>query len=716
MPAANLPPRLHVGRAEPFGTLARDGGVNVAVFSDHAQRIELCLFDASGARELRRYDLFGPRDGVFHGFLPGVGPGLVYGLRAHGPWQPEHGHRFNPNKLLLDPWAREIVGHFRWRPEHFGHELGHPQGNRIADRRDNALHALKARVAPPPSVAPGVANAPRHRTADLVLYETHVKNFTRRLETVPEPLRGTYAGFAHSAAIAHLKRLGVTTVSLLPVHHHLDEAGVVERGFVNHWGYNTLGFFCPEPRYAFAKGDPSAVADEFRAMVATLHDAGIEVVIDVVFNHTCEGDENGPTLSWRGLDHASWYRLRADDPGHCENLSGCGNTLDVGHPRVTQFVLDSMRYWVHEMGVDGFRFDLAPVLGRRRHGFDPDAAFFVALRQDPLLARVHLIAEPWDLGYDGYQLGRFPGRFLEWNDKFRDSVRRYWLFRGVGRGELARRFTASSDMFHHGHRRPSASVNFVSAHDGFTLADVVSYSHKHNEPNGEYNRDGRNGEPAHHQGVEGPCTDPLVLARRRRLQRAMLATTLLAQGTPMLHGGDELGHSQHGNNNAYCQDNETSWIDWADADAALVAFVADVIALRRAEPALRHDVWFRGDTATNGERGIVWYAPNGREMTVDDWHDGGHHAFACIVNLHGDPTQEGQVAAERTAAVAVLFNAELEPTPFTVPGGPWTLRLDSSGELPAGHALASDRIVAPASSLLVLVHGGGAPSSPTQAP
>ena len=716
MPATSLPPRLHVGRAEPFGALARDGGVNVAVFSDHAQRIELCLFDASGARELRRYDLFGPRDGVFHGFLPGVGPGLVYGLRAHGPWQPEHGHRFNPNKLLLDPWAREIVGHFRWRPEHFGHELGHPQGNRIADRRDNALHALKARVAPPPSVAPGVANAPRHRTADLVLYETHVKNFTRRLDAVPEPLRGTYAGFAHSAAIAHLKRLGVTTVSLLPVHHHLDEVGIVERGLVNHWGYNTLGFFCPEPRYAYAKNDPSAVADEFRAMVATLHDAGIEVVIDVVFNHTCEGDENGPTLSWRGLDHASWYRLRPDDPGHCENLSGCGNTLDVAHPRVTQFVLDSMRYWVQEMGVDGFRFDLAPVLGRRRHGFDPDAPFFVALRQDPLLARVHLIAEPWDLGYDGYQLGRFPGRFLEWNDKFRDSVRRYWLFRGVGRGELARRFTASSDMFHHGHRRPSASVNFVSAHDGFTLADVVAYSHKHNEANGEYNRDGRNGEPAHHQGVEGPTSDPQVLARRRRLQRAMLATTLLAQGTPMLHGGDELGHSQRGNNNAYCQDNETSWIDWTHADASLVDFAADAIALRRAEPGLRHDVWFRGDAATNGERGIVWVSPNGREMTVDDWHDGARHAFACIVNLHGDPTYEGQVAAERTSPVAVLFNAELEPMPFVVPGGPWTLRLDSSGELQAGHALAGDRIVAPASSLLVLVHGGAAPSAPTPAP
>ena len=708
MPGFRLPPRLLPGRTEPMGTLARDGGVNVAVFSDHATRVELCLFDAAGARELRRYELYGPRDGVFHGFLEGAGPGLVYGLRAHGPWQPERGHCFNAHKLLLDPWAREIVGHFRWRPEHFGYELGHPQGRRAIDRRDNAACMLKARVAPPPAVAPGVANAPRHRTADIVLYELHVKNFTQRLDALPQALRGTYAGLAHPASIAHLRRLGVTTLSLLPVAYHLDEMALVERGLVNHWGYNTLAFFCPDPRYASTRGDPTAVADEFRTMVATLHDAGLEVVVDVVFNHTPEGDEHGPTLSWRGLDNASWYRARPDDPGRIENLSGCGNTVNVAHPRATQFVLDALRCWVHEMGVDGFRFDIAPVLGRTRHGFDPDAAFFVALRQDPLLARVHLIAEPWDLGYDGYQLGRFPGRFLEWNDKFRDTVRRYWLHRGVGRGELARRFTASSDVFHHGHRRPSASVNFISAHDGFTLADLVTYSHKHNEANGEYNRDGRNGEPAYNFGHEGASDDATIVARRERARRAMLATTLLAQGTPMLHGGDELSHSQLGNNNAYCQDNATSWFDWARADASLVEFTAALLALRRAEPALRHDVWFLGDAAHNGERGIVWYRPDGHEMAVDDWHDASQHAFACLINLRGDVTPEGQVAAETGGPVLVCFNPECQPVPFTVPGGPWELRLDTSGEQPPGTTWAHHaRVTAGASSLLVF---GAAPS------
>lgn len=702
-PLGDLPPRLLPGRTEPMGAHGRDGGVNFAVFSDHAQRIDLCLFDAQGVREQRRYALHGPHDGVFHGFLPGAGPGLVYGLRAHGPWQPAQGHRFNPHKLLLDPWAREVVGHFRWRPEHYGHDLAHPDGANHPDARDNAACMFKARVAPPTTPAPGRANAPRHRGADLVLYELHVKNFTQRLDAVPPPLRGTYAGLAHPAAVAHLKRLGVTTLSLLPVQHHLDEIGLAERGLVNHWGYNTIGFFCPEPRYASARGDPTAVAAEFRAMVAALHDAGLEVVIDVVFNHTPEGDEHGPTLSWRGLDNASWYRARPDAPGRIENLTGCGNTVNVAHPRVTQFVLDALRHWVQEMGVDGFRFDIAPVLGRTRQGFDPDSAFFVALRQDPVLAGVHLIAEPWDLGYDGYQLGRFAGRFLEWNDKFRDGVRRFWMHRGVGRGEFARRFTASSDLFHHGQRRPSASVNFVACHDGFTLADMVSYAHKHNETNGEYNRDGRNGEPACNFGHEGPSRDAAILAQRERVRRAMLATTLLAQGTPMLHGGDEIGHSQQGNNNAYCQDNPTSWLDWAHADEGLIAFTAAVLALRREQPALRHDVWFRVEAAANGERGLVWYRPDGAEMQLDDWHDATRHAFACLINLRGDPTPEGRDAAERGAAVLLLFNAEAAAVDFAVPGGPWHLRLDSSGSLPPALVLeAGTTLAAPASTLLAL--------------
>ncbi len=695
--------RLLPGRPEPLGALARDGGVHFAVWSDHAERIELCVFDAQAQRELRRHALHGPHDGVFHGFLPEAGPGLVYGLRAHGPHAPEAGHRFNPRKLLLDPWAREIVGRFAWRDEHFGHSRDHPDGAQVPDSRDNAAWALKARVAPPPAPAPGWFNMPRVDVADMVLYELHVKGFTRQHPGLPPELRGTYAGLAHPAAVRHFKALGVTTLSLLPVHYHLDEPALVTRGQVNYWGYNTLGFFCPDPRLSCRPDDPGAAAAEFRDMVATLHANGLEVVLDVVYNHTPEGDERGPTLSMRGLDHASWYRLDPCDRSRCENLTGCGNTLNVAHPRVTQFVLDSLRYWVHEMGVDGFRFDLAPVLGRTRAGFDPEAAFFTALRQDPILARAHLIAEPWDAAYDGYQLGRFPGRFLEWNDKFRDSVRCYWLGAAagasVGRGEFARRFTASSDLFHHGQRLPGASVNFVTAHDGFTLLDMVSYADKRNHANGEGNRDGRSGEPCAHFGVEGPSDDPAIRELRLRLRRAMLATLLLAQGTPMLCAGDEIGRSQQGNNNAYCQDNPGTWLDWAAADDDLAAFVAELIALRRSEPALRHAQWFRACPAPPGERSLVWFTPAGQEMTVADWHDSLHGAFAC--KILGSP-HEGPATPD-LPRLLLAFNPAPHATPFVLPAGLWQVAIDSSGELASGSALAAVASFAvPARALVVL--------------
>lgn len=662
-------PVLLEGRPQPFGALARDGGVNFAVFSDHAEGIELCLFDRDGTTEQHRLPLHGPRDGVFHGFLPGAGPGLVYGLRAAGPWAPAQGHRFNPAKLLLDPWAREIVGNHVWRPEHHGHTPGHADGTRVRDPRDNAAWALKARVAPPPRPAPGAANRPRVAPADVVLYEMHVKSFSQRHPGIPAPLRGRYAALAQPAAIAHFKRLGVTTLSLLPVMQHLDEPALAARGAVNHWGYNTIGFFCPDPRLAAAGPDPSAVAEEFRTMVATLHEAGLEVVLDVVYNHTPEGDETGATLSWRGLGQASWYRLHRDDPSRCENLTGCGNTLNVAHPRVTQFVLDSLRYWVAEMGVDGFRFDLAPVLGRTRHGYDAGAAFFTALRQDPLLAQVHLIAEPWDAGADGYQLGHFPGPFLEWNDKFRDGVRRYWLGQGVGRGELARRLCASSDLFQHRQRSPQASINFLAVHDGFTLHDLVSYRRKHNEANGEGNRDGRDGEPCANFGVEGPSDDARITARRAHTKRAMLATLLFAQGTPMLCAGDETGHSQGGNNNAYNQDNATSWLDWARADAALIDFVARCLRLRRELPLLRLTRWF----GTDGERAqIGWWSAEGRPLSAADWHDADELAFACRI----DPADGSQAPA-----VLLLFNPGTEARDFVLPPAPgpgWRLRLDSA--------------------------------------
>ena len=705
----SLPDALLMGLPEPMGSLARDGGVNFSVFSQHAQRMELCLFDTSGVRELRRYPLHGPHDGMWHGFLPGAGPGLVYGLRAQGPWAPEQGHRFNHHKLLLDPCAREIVGQFRWGPQHHAYEQGHPAGTRSFDRRDNATGALKARVAPPPQLAAGWHNAPRHR-ADLalgnrVLYELHVKGFTMQHPGIPPALRGRYAGLAHPAAVAHFKRLGVTTLSLLPVQYHLDEASLAARGAVNYWGYNTIGFFAADPRYAQQCDDPTAVADEFREMVATLHDHDLEVVLDVVYNHSAEGSEAGPSISLRGLDHAVWYRLLPGDHSHCENLTGCGNTLQLSQPRVIQFVLDSLRHWVQQMGVDGFRFDLAPVLGRNRLGFDVHAAFFTALRQDPVLNRVHLIAEPWDAAGDGYQLGRFPGHWLEWNDKFRDTCRRYWLGHAVGRGEFARRFTASSDLFHHGQRRPQASVNFIAVHDGFTLADVVRYAHKHNEANGEANRDGRDNEPSANLGVEGPTTHPGIRTDRLRLQRAMLATLVLAQGTPMLCAGDEIGNSQQGNNNAYNQDNPTGWVDWADADDGLADFVAELLALRASDPALHHDRWFQTRVSGPEERAMAWFAPTGLEMQVGDWHDAGQHALAGRI----DGAVPGQ---PHHAAVLLVFNPEPAPLAFTLPApASWRLLLDSSAELAVGRLCPQGAALpVPARALVVLreVQGGWA--------
>jgi glycogen operon protein len=682
---------LEFGRHEPMGAHARDGGVNFAVFSEHAEAIDLCLFDEQGKE--RRLRLFGPSDGVFHGFLPGAQPGQLYGLRAHGPYRPEAGLLFNPAKLLLDPWAREIVGTYSHEAIHHGYVLGHAEGNREKDTRDNAAQMLKARVAPVASEAPGYGNRPRHRDEDVLLYEVHVKGFSMLHPEIPPELRGSYGALAHPVAIAHFKGLGVTTLSLLPVHYHLDEGPLSERGAVNYWGYNTLGFFAPDPRYA---RDPAKASEEFRAMVQALHAEGIEVVLDVVYNHTPEGNEFGPTLSFRGLDQSSWYRLQRDDRSRCENLSGCGNTLNVAHPRVTQFVLDSLRYWVREMGVDGFRFDLAPVLGRGGHGFDAQAAFFTALRQDPVLAAARLIAEPWDAGADGYQVGRFPGRLQERNDKFRDAVRGYWLRRGVDRGEFARRFSASDDLFRHHQRLPTASVNFVAVHDGFTLADVVSYSRKHNEANGEGNRDGRDDELSGNLGVEGPTEDRLISSVRRRTRRAMMATLLLAQGTPMLCGGDEFGNSQRGNNNAYCQDNPTGWLDWQEADATFQQFTAEAAALRRREPLLHHGRWFAQAGEPGSGPSLSWRMPGGGAPNVQDWHDLGAQALACLIDSGFD------LPAEGSAKVLVLFNPEAQEVAFALPDGEWRLALDSSGVLARREGALPRALAVPAHALVVL--------------
>jgi glycogen operon protein len=511
---------------------------------------------------------------------------------------------------------------------------------------------------------------------------------------VPERLRGTYAGLAHPAAVAHLKRLGVTTLSLLPVHYALSEERLVELGLANYWGYNTIGYFCPDPRLSTTPDDSAAARREFRAMVEQLHAAGLEVVLDVVFNHTAEGTETGPTLSMRGLDNAMWYRLLPGDRARGDDVTGCGNTVNAAHPRVLQFVLDCLRYWVAEMGVDGFRFDLATVLGRTVQDFDPQAAFFAAVAQDPVLARARLIAEPWDLGWGGYQLGRFPGRWLEWNDRFRDGMRQFWLTGDADRAEFARRLFASSDRFHHGARSPLASVNYVGAHDGFTLRDLVSYRHKHNESNGEANRDGHDANYSVNCGVEGPTTDAEVNAERGRLSRALLATLLLAQGTPMLAAGDEIGHSQRGNNNAYCQDNDITWLDWSGADQDLAHFVARLLTLRREHPALRQTRWQSDQARADGRSDVDWRDPAGHEMTVADWHDAQRRCLSVTI------------APEDVAAVLLIVNPERQPQQCVLPAGRWHLLLDSSTPATAERDIEEATIEAPAQSLLLLRAAG----------
>ena len=637
-------------------------GVNFAVFSAHAHAIELCLFDGDGECEVTRVALPSRSGDVWHGFLPGAGAGLIYGLRAHGSWRPEHGHRFNPHKLLLDPWAREIVGSYDWSAPHFAADRQHPQH---MDMRDNARDALKARVVADVFDWQGDTLL-HHPLAETVLYEMHVRGFTKLMPGVPEAQRGTYLGASSPAAIAHLRRLGITAVSLLPVQQHIDEEHLARRGLVNYWGYNTVGFFCPEPRYASVANGQTA-RHEFRQMVRELHAHGIEVVLDVVYNHTPEGDETGPSISWRGLDNRLWYHLLPGELQRYANHSGCGNTVNTRHPRALQFVLDSLRYWVQEMHVDGFRFDLAPVLGRDDAGFDSQHAFFKVLAQDPVLAGVKFIAEPWDIGPGGYQLGQFPRGWLEWNDKFRDTVRAFWLGGDVTRGEFAQRLAASSDLFQARARAPAESVNYVVSHDGFTLADLVSFDMKHNEANLEGNRDGTSHNLSWNCGWEGATTDPEVLLRRGRLQRALLASVLLAQGTPMLAAGDELGHGQGGNNNPYCQDNSHTWIDWSRADEALVSFTAHVLDLRRRLMPLGQR-WYTGLPDAHGRHDLMWLLRTGAALTAAAW---GNRMSRILGAWIGAPGAGG-------APLLLIVNARDFDADFVLPPGSWQGELDSA--------------------------------------
>jgi isoamylase len=684
--------QLLEGNIDRLGAHVVSGGINFAVFSEHAQKIELCLFDSSGMHEVARLPMHGPEHGIFHGFLANTQAGLIYAYRAHGPYDPHHGHRFNPNKILLDPYAREIVGQFEWKPEHHGYIIGDPEGMRSFDTRDNSQSMLKARVTAT-SRKPELFRHPRHKLRDLVLYEVHVKGFSKTHPDIPEELRGTYAALAHPASIAYFKSLGVTTLSLLPVHYCISEPGLEERGVSNYWGYNTLGFFCVDPRWSQTPHDTNAANEEFRKMVRTLHVANIEVLLDVVYNHTPEGNEWGPTLSMRGLDNVAWYRLQPQHLLYSENLTGCGNTINAEHPQVARFILDSLRYWVEEMGVDGFRFDLAPILARNSQGFNPQSIFFTSIAQDPVLSGVHMIAEPWDAGHDGYQVGRFPGKFLEWNDKFRDAIRGYWLRSGVSHGEFARRFTASSDVFHHHKRLPNASVNFISVHDGFTLLDTVSYSRKHNHANGEQNRDGRDNELCSNFGVEGPTHVSEVLQTRRRVHRAMMASLLLAQGTPMLCAGDEIGKTQLGNNNAYCQDNPISWLNWQTLDREFHQFVTELLQLRREEPLLHYSRWFSPCPNVEIEPQLHWLRADSHYMQTPDWHDTQQHALICLI----EAAKNSDAGSKK---IWLAFNPSHHEVDTILPDGIWEIALDSSNAF--NNELSADHVTLPAHSVVVL--------------
>ncbi|MGH6890190.1 MAG: glycogen debranching protein GlgX [Rhizomicrobium sp.] len=662
-----FPDRLEQGRPWPLGASWDGMGVNFAVFSAHASRLQLCLFDAAGRREAARFDLPERSEDVWHGYLPHAQPGLVYGFRAHGPYEPHNGMRFNPHKLLLDPYARRLVGNLRWTDALFGYRVNSPRADLSFDRRDSAPAAIKAAV-DDDTFNWADDRRPGTPWSDTLIYETHVRGMTKRLDAVPEGARGTFAGLASPFVIEHLKRLGVTAIELLPVQACLQDRTLVEKKLANYWGYNTLAYFAPEPRYL-----SNGSAHEMRAAVRRLHAAGIEVILDVVYNHTCEGNEMGPTLSWRGLDNACYYRL-ADDRRRYVNDTGTGNTLAVSHPRVLQMVLDSLRWWAQSFHVDGFRFDLGVTLGREDHGFDPGAGFFDALRQDPVLSRLKLISEPWDLGPGGYQVGRHPAGFAEWNDRFRDNVRRYWRGESHMRPDLASRLSGSSGLFEHDGRRPWASVNFVTAHDGMTLEDLVSYNGKHNEANGENDADGHSDNHSANWGAEGADAPPDVKALRARVKRSLLMTLLGSLGTPMLLGGDEFGRTQKGNNNAYCQDNEISWFDWSLLESedgrTLTRFVQRLAALRRAFP--RPNIFPHGGTEiAPGVADIEWFDERGLRLADADWQN--IEGRALILYL---ASRAGAAPAEVSA---LALNASVEALDFhLLEKVRWRLLLDSA--------------------------------------
>jgi isoamylase len=671
-------PVVWPGKPYPLGAVWDGEGVNFAIFSEHAERMELCLFDNSGRRELHRVNINEQTDQVWHCYLPEARPGLLYGYRAYGPYEPGKGLRFNPNKLLLDPYAKQIAGELKWSDSHFGYRVGHRQEDLSFDRRDSAPGMLKSMVIDP-AFTWGVDQPPRTPWHKSIIYETHVKGFTIGHPHIPESLRGTYAGLGTGPVIDHLLKLGVTAIELMPVHYFIDDRQLVERGLRNYWGYNSIGFFAPVSRYS-ATGS----VNEFKTMVKTMHSAGIEVILDVVYNHTAEGNQLGPTLSFRGIDNPVYYRTVADNPRYYMDYTGTGNTLNMRHPRVLQLIMDSLRYWVLDMHVDGFRFDLAATLARELHEVDRLGAFLDIIHQDPVLSQVKLIAEPWDLGEGGYQVGKFPVGWAEWNDRYRDALRSYWKGDGGQIGELAYRITGSSDLYARSGRKPYASINFVTAHDGFTLNDLVSYNQKHNEANGEENRDGTDNNRSWNCGAEGPTEDAAINKLRARQKKNLLSTLLLSQGVPMVLAGDALDRTQQGNNNAYCQDNEISWVDWTDMQRHehLIAFVRKLIDLRRDHPVFRRRKFFQGRAIKGaGIKDILWLRPDGHEMTDEQWNQ--ENARTLGVFLSGSAVDEvderGQALTDEN--FLLIMNAHHEEVPFCVPtvasGMAWTTLIDT---------------------------------------
>ena len=644
--------RIQQGTPHPLGATWDGRGTNFALFSAHAEKVELCLFDRQGRRELERIALPEHTDDIWHGYMSDVIPGQVYGYRVHGPYAPEEGHRFNPHKLLLDPYARKVAGSIVWSDAHFAYRTNSAREDLSYDRRDNARGMVKG-VVIDDAFTWGDDRHPSVSWSDTIFYEAHVKGLTIGRDDVPPAWRGSFRGLAAPGVIHHLKRLGVTSLELLPIQYFPDDRYLVEKSLRNYWGYNTLGFFCPEPRY-----DHEDALSALKSTVSQLHNAGIEVILDVVYNHTAEGNHLGPTLSFKGIDNRSYYWLTSDNPRYYENFTGTGNALNLTHPRVLQMVMDSLRYWVEHCHVDGFRFDLATTLGRRADGFDPQAGFFTAVAQDPVLSRVKMIAEPWDIGLGGYQVGGFPAGWSEWNDAFRHTARLFWRGdRGQIR-DLATRMTGSADKFRHNGRPPRTSINHVTVHDGFTLADLVSYTGKHNEANGEDNRDGSDENQSNNWGVEGPTDDPDILTLRRRIRKNLLATLFLAQGVPLLLAGDEVNNSQGGNNNTYCQDNETGWVSWEalGTEEDLTGLVAQLTALRRTYPQLQPHHWLNGG-APDQDRDSIWFTPEGREMEEDDWSFAEARFLAYVI----------APLSEDSAPVFIVMNAADMPIDFTLP-------------------------------------------------